>query len=338
MTMSPIGGPGAQPQPVRKPTPQEQDKANETLGEIAGATAAGAVAGSIVPGVGTVLGAAAGFAFGVVSNLVEGAIDSMSGDQQAAPPGADFQAPAADQAKPFDQGRYDAIAQMYRDILGREPDPGIQGWMDSGKPLDQVRNEIANSPEAQAKAAAAGAAAVLAQQEATKNVGDLDPEVEAAFTRRDRDGDGVLKGDELNGIAGVDKPWLNPNFDENIDGGAITKEQFAQRVGEIKERALPAYEADQAAKLKEFKDFLLTDTVFKNGVNVATDGKYSDPGILKAVSDFYDAGKQKGLSDDEIRTAVKEFDKAFTAWQKDTSSPRPTPDDFLQHRYKLSVM
>lgn len=337
MTMSPIGGPGAQPQPVRKPTPEEQAKANETLGEIAGATAAGALAGSIVPGVGTALGAAAGFAFGVVSNLVEGAIDSMTGgDQQAAPPGADFQGAGA--APAFDQERYDAIAQMYRDILGREPDPGIQGWMDSGKPLDQVRQEIANSPEAQAKAAAAGAAAVLATQEATKNVGQADPEIDAAFAQRDKDGDGVLKGAELQGIDGIDKPWLNPNFDEGIDGGTITKEQFAQRSNEIKQVAQPAYEAEQAAKLKEFKDFLLTDTIFKNGVNTATDGKYSDPGILKAVGDFYDAGKTKGLSDDEIKTAVKEFDKAFRAWQQDTSSPRPTPDQFLQHRYKLSVM
>jgi hypothetical protein len=52
----------------------------------------------------------------------------------------------------FAEERTNQIAQMYRDILDREPDEeGLHEWVKGGQPLDKVREGIANSPESRAR-------------------------------------------------------------------------------------------------------------------------------------------------------------------------------------------
>ena len=51
--------------------------------------------------------------------------------------------------------RSEAITGFYKDLLGREPDAdGLKFYIDGGLPLDEVRAQIADSPEALAHQAA----------------------------------------------------------------------------------------------------------------------------------------------------------------------------------------
>ena len=151
MTIQSVNSPGPTP-PPRPLTPAQQEAANRELAEIAGSTAAGAAIGSIVPGLGTALGAGIGFGFGVLNAMIDAAMTP----QEQAPPGSDFPEqlpelpPMQGDGQSLVGDRKQAIAQMYRDLLGREPeDAGLNGWTESNLSLDDVRIGIANSPEGQ---------------------------------------------------------------------------------------------------------------------------------------------------------------------------------------------
>lgn len=148
MTLHSLPGSGPTP-PVRPYTPAQQQEANEDLAEIAGSTAAGAAIGSFIPGVGTAIGAGIGFGIGIFNAVIDAVTDDT-------PPGSDFPEelpelpPVQQDAAPVIDGRTQEIAQMYRDLLGREPDAaGLEGWVNGGLSLDEVRNGIASSPEGQ---------------------------------------------------------------------------------------------------------------------------------------------------------------------------------------------